>query len=269
MNKTSVLVVIPTFGALAYARAALRSLLASISPADNVELAALVVDDGTPADQWNDTWYKDAGGTVAVIRYEHNRGLTAAWNLGGQFAHTLVRPPDVLVLTNSDVLFPPGWLPPLLHALDAGWDFVGPITNAPGPTSGGVQDARRWGNWHSGAEPRRLAASAGRYHDAYGDRVEACDVNGFCMAGRTATWLKYAHAPPEHTFPPRIDVMPSGRKNPWPTQAGQEDWLMAKVRHAGGKTGACPGSLVMHFRGKSRGLKGEYAGHDDSPPPEI
>ena len=78
-------------------------------------------------------------------------------------------------------------------------------------------------------------------------------INGFCLIGRRSIWQKHAHAAPAQTFPCPLDILPSGKKNPWPTMAGQEDWLNDQVKKEGGRSGTLLSSFGFHYRAVTRG----------------
>jgi len=247
----NILVIVPTYGAFDYARKTLQSMF---EHSNKERVAAVVVDDGSP--DWHDQWYKDVGGgSIGIINYLNNGGLTKAWNVGFHFAFDqCAEAADFVVATNSDVIFTAGWWRPMVHALEHGWDLVGPLSNAPGASSKGVQDIKRWARGVGTTDTRTSLANVPRIvQKAYGNNVAPCDVNGFFMMAKKSTWLAHAHDAPLHMFPPSIDVMPSGRRNPTPLMTGQEDWLNHRIKKAGGRTGACTGSYIFHYRSVTRG----------------
>jgi GT2 family glycosyltransferase len=190
-----------------------------------------------------------------LYRFPSNGGLTRSWNRGIEIARE--RGYEYVACGNSDLLFGGEWPAAMFKAVDRRkYAFVGPVTNAPGDQP--RQDVRRYA-LASGFNPEThdqqfLDAMGRRMFLDYGGRVDPFNPNGFFLFGRTESWVTYAHDAESHRyFPPSIDVMPSGRRNPTPLMTGQEDWLNARVRSLGGRVGFCPGSYVFHFRSVTRG----------------
>lgn len=246
--------VIPTHGYLEYARQAVESFFHTKPP--GVPAIVVVADDASPA--WNeDSLHGDraADETLATMHSRDHIGVTAAMNAGLSVVHQTLVKPDLVVLANSDVIFTRDWWRPVWEALSGGWDLVGPATNAPGPTSKGVQDVTHYvRDYQPSDAPEDLADAANALHRACDGRVEPCQVNGFCLCAAYETWRRFAFELPAHTFPPQILVMPSGRSNPDPKNLGQETWLAHEISKGGGKVGCALGSFVFHFRSISRGL---------------
>jgi len=246
--------VIPTYGAFDYAADACRSFLEFTPGATCFHL-----DDASP------NWPMDGllpgelqgiGGRAGRFLSKHfsdNCGLTAVWNYGLQMAFDDVIEHDYVVVTNSDVVFTPGWFHGVRSALDAGCDLVGPVTNAPGTEE--AQHARRF-------DPEFYQVSdASDYLAFLAERLRRFDhkpregpINGFCMIARTETWRKHMYDA-EHVFKPRNDVNSKGQPNPTPLMTLQEYELQARWRKAGLKIGYVPKSYVFHYRAVSRGDK--------------
>ncbi len=124
----SVGIIIPTYGQWEYAKLAVES--ASRTPGAVV----IIVDDGSPTwpgERVVSGWVGD-GAPFAIQRYFGNRrNLSRSWNTGIEIARGMGCP--YVVCGNSDLSFPRAMVGTMRAAIDEGADFVGPITNAPGP----------------------------------------------------------------------------------------------------------------------------------------
>lgn len=102
-------IVIPVFNRVDLTAQCLRSLVANTT---GVDFEVIIVDnastDGTPE------LCAGLGGNAIVIRNEENRGFAAACNQGSAAASS-----KHLLFLNNDTQPFPGWLPPLLAAVDA------------------------------------------------------------------------------------------------------------------------------------------------------
>ncbi len=253
-HRVQMAVIIPTYGQLRYADAAVRSLIAGSA---DMTIGIVVVDDASP--DWSTDWLDalpDSPNTrLTWIRLEKNSGLTAAWNAGFRIALSMFPFARLIVAGNSDLLFPYGWWSGLIGAAHE-LDIVGPLTNAPGTTIGCLQNiADHLPGYTVSDKLDDLDEAQADLLTRYGVRaIRECPFNGFCMAARPSVWLKHAHCPDNKLiFPQSIDVMPSGRTNPTPLLTGQESWLHHRVKQAGCRTGAALGSFVFHYRSVTRG----------------
>lgn len=248
-HKPTILVIMPTYGHHDYARRALESLFAATS---SKTTAALIVDDGSP--DYDANYYRGLNGVLGHIHYTRNYGLTHALNAGLNFAYgTFI---DYIACVNSDILFTKGWQNGLIAAANE-YRFVGPLSNAPGVTSRGLQLASRWlqGDVPLTDDQKANDDIASSLWGKYGGRAEPCNLNGFFMFGKATSWCEYAHNYPTQTFPPVIEKMPSGRRNPQPRMQGQEDWINHQVKKSGHRNGVALGSYIVHFRSVTRGDK--------------
>jgi O-antigen biosynthesis protein len=111
-RQPTVSVVIPAFNQSAYTDACVRSVLEAWPAALRGEV--LVVDDGSVDDtaavlaRWQE---RDA--RLRVVRQPENRGFIGACNEGAAAATG-----ELLVFLNNDTVPGPGWLPPLVSALE-------------------------------------------------------------------------------------------------------------------------------------------------------
>lgn len=196
---------------------------------------------------------KDFPGRFMTVRFAKRFGLNRSLNRGLEAARWLEA--GYAVLANNDVLFTPGWFEPLQHALDHGYDLVGPVTNAPGPTAKGLQDVRRWhDDYRLTDDETYLTCLAADLRRDHGLAAVETRVNGFCFAATTAGWWAHAYDA-EHDLVFRLanEFNSRGQRNPTPTMTMHEDEYQARLYRQGGKAAVCPGSFVMHYRSVWRG----------------
>lgn len=236
-------IVIPVYNHWDYAQDAIQSALRHTRP---VPAEVVVVDDASEEPR-----PANLPSTV-FLRLSRNSGLTAAWNAGLRLA----READCTFtcVTNSDVLFSPGWCEPLLHHLSAGnLDLAGPVSNAPG--SEAAQEVRRWLDGYVPSDREEdIAETAARLRARHGLLCVAGRLNGFCLLARTRTWWDHCYADGQ-PFRPRNDTNARGQRNPTPLMTLQEYELQQRWRAAGLRAGFCPGSFVFHYRSVTRGDK--------------
>lgn len=116
VNRQRVTVIIPQHGRADLTLACVESFVEHHAEASRV----LVVDDGSPADQWQQLRsgllrLDFAGHRVELLRQSRRTGVTAAWNLG---ARAVVS--EFVVFLNNDTVTAGDWLTPLLAPLLAG-----------------------------------------------------------------------------------------------------------------------------------------------------
>jgi GT2 family glycosyltransferase len=110
-------IVVPCWNRAEWTLALLKSLQATL-PDGSYEL--VIVDNGSTDATSRVQANPDAG--VVVVRNEKNRGFAVACNQGARAASA-----KTLLFCNNDVVAKPGWLPPLLAALERpGTAVVGP-----------------------------------------------------------------------------------------------------------------------------------------------
>lgn len=250
-------VVIPTYGAHDYARAALESFFATTPLSWGS--AVIVVDDASPnyevehglafGDIEQRPWRQNAH----FIRFDKNGGLTRSWNAGlktfidsGNFSH--------LVVTNSDVLFTPYWYEDLIHATDVkNFALVGPVTNAPGTEQ--HQCVTNFApTFELTDDKEKLGEISALCRNEYHHEVREAPLNGFFLFARARMWDagRYDY---EHVFNPRNDFDSKGRPNPTPLMTLNEYELQRRWRAKDWQIGFCPGSFIFHYRAVSRGDK--------------
>ena len=235
-------VIIPTYGHIDYAAAALESLFRSTPRA-----WACLVDDASPQweshhAQWIAPLEERFRDQLMVIRYDENGGLTRSWNRG--LAEARSHGALYTCCTNSDVLFTSGWEASLLTALDTDtFALLGPLSNAPGNTARGLQDVGRYFSGYRVTDNHdyldRVARMLKQKHEG---AVLSATVNGFCMMARTERWWSGAFDD-AHVF----DPCPKYRIS------GNEDELQRRWHASGWATGVVPASFVFHYRAVTRG----------------
>jgi glycosyltransferase involved in cell wall biosynthesis len=239
-------VIIPTYSCLPYSRRALTSLY-KYSP--NVH--AIVVDDASP--DWNNKWYTGVGGSPLIHRFPKPGGLTRSWNQGLTMACELDA--DYIVTGNNDILFHHGWWQGMVGVLNKGIGLTGPLSNAPGITSRGMQDITAYvGNYSLTDNPKYNNNLSKMLWDTYGDRFAGTPVNGFFMMAKKETWLK-GKADKVHFFRPVNTYNSRGKKNPTPLMTCNEDELQGRWNKKGIKSGVALGSFIFHYRSVARGQK--------------
>ena len=125
-DRPDVTVVVVVRDGLPFVRLCLESVLANSS---DVDLEVLVVDNGS-SDVVRDylSTMSDIDPRLRLVPNAENHGFSHGVNQGLELAGG-----DVLVVLNPDTIVPPGWLHPLLSALDdESIGLVGPTTNEAG-----------------------------------------------------------------------------------------------------------------------------------------
>lgn len=255
---SSILIVIPTYNHFEYAAMAVKSAMANTQ---KLTPHIVVVDDATPRDS---NTLNAMAHYIDVMRtaigkssrewlklFDTNGGLTRSWNFGLSFASE--KQHTYCCVTNSDVVFAPGWDIEIANALDSGIDLVGPVTNAPGTCSEqyvgkyAVTYNRETAETSIDTVQKELAA-------AQANRTKPATLNGFCLIAKTKTWHDHAFSPGT-VFCPRNDFDSKGRPNPTPLMTLNEYELQRRWHKAGLKTAIVLGSYVFHYRAVSRGDK--------------
>lgn len=223
----SVAIIIPTYYHFAYAQLAIES--AARTP--NATL--LIIDDGSP--DWPSEriirgWIPSHVPFI-VQRYDKNAGsLTRSWNTGIRHARNLGC--EFVVCGNADLVFPVGWWEPI-EMLLADFDFVGPLTNAPGH-SRDQRIERVLPDYVLSDDPDDIDQTQ---REITGGGSATSRLNGFCFAGRVSAFDRL------------------GGFNPAKPMAGNEDDLFQRAAANGMTLGIAP-SFVFHYRSVARGLKG-------------
>jgi len=192
-------------------------------------------------------------GRLFVYRFPQWGGLTRSWNRGLLFAKE--QKYRYAIAGNSDLLFTPGWLPPLEAAIDAGYALAGPVTNAPGITSEGVADVSKYvPNYRVTDDDAYLRKVSSQLQTRWtGKSVPVVGLNGFCLFAKTSRWFsgRYTH---DLVFCPSNDYGRDGRVNPTPLMTLNEDELQDRWRQKDWKFAVAPASFVFHYRSVTRGV---------------
>lgn len=248
--------IVPTYGGFDYAWTTAASLLECATPERHVHV--LLVDDASP--DWSPAWYSKLIGktdypqaTIAYARFARNAGLTRGMNYG--LKSCLNGGFDYIGVVNSDIKAPVSLLRTLVgNCRDNPHLFVGPVTNAPGNTTSEAQGIRKHlPDYTLDDSSQAVDATAEALAKLNGTSLAGGQINGFFMFARHEAWLKAAYDPEAITvFPPLIEVMPSGRRNPTPAMTGQESWLARQCRLRGLRMAVATGAFCFHYRSVSR-----------------
>lgn len=262
--QPTLLVIIPTYGAFEYARRAVASALEHTRADVNVA----VIDDASPGLEIRDSTLEPQEYIRAVLhrlgkllvygrperrlwlsRFRENGGLTRSWNEGLVLARD--RGIDYACVTNSDVIFTPGWDVSLIKALDE-FALIGPVTNAPGTEDG--QFIGRYTQVYERTDDAQKLALVAAELARINSPPRAATINGFCMMAKTKTWWDNAYDPfRAQVFKPLNTHNSRGQPNPTPTMTLNEYELQRRWHAAKLRTGYSPASYVFHYRAASRG----------------
>lgn len=258
MGKPTILIVIPTYGHFDYAERAVRSAVTNTKACLPV---VTVVDDASP--DWSQAWAEALTAEIPHLscqRFDVNGGLTRSWNQGFGLARCMGL--DYTCVTNSDVVFTPGWDVEILHGLSQ-YALAGPVTNAPGTSQdqyvGRYSLLYRKQTAEADADKVQAELAASQ-----GGRFKPGTLNGFCMIAKTSTWVDNAYDD-RNVFNPRNDFNSKGERNPTPLMTLNEYELQRRWHAKGLRSGICLGSYVLHYRAVSRGdrfKKGDWVRTD-------
>ena len=232
-----------------------RSLLSFFKyTADGV---AVVVDDGSTG--WSVELVNKLSKTVQFagqeIRFHHfpkNGGLTRSWNLGLQMLKDLSA--DYAIPANNDILFTPQWYAGLLHALENGYQLVGPLSNAPGVTALGKAEVWQYiPDFELTDRAEVLRAQASYLYTKYLGRIVEANVNGFFQMAKMQTWVDGMYSKTEYYRPKNTHT--SKGRNRTPLMTANEDELQGRWTKKGWKMAVVPSSYIFHYRAVTRGSK--------------
>lgn len=247
--------VCPTYNAVELDRYTRRAL---VSFFDTTPYGvAIVVDDGSQS--WTRNYAQTLQGIVLnypgaelhIIRFDKPGGLTRSWNAGLALADRLGL--TYAISGNNDVVFTRRWYLGLLHALANGYDLVGPLSNAPGPTAKGLQEIAKYcESYQLTDDQTKLNAMADVIHDKYLGQVVESPVNGFFHMATMDSWRKGKYDE-THYYRPVNSVLPSGKINLTPLTTGNEDELQHRWRQKKMLSAIVLSSFIFHYRAVSRG----------------
>jgi GT2 family glycosyltransferase len=173
-------VVTPLFNCLGLSKAMVESLRGSIPLGIAHEI--ILVDDGS-ADGTRD-WLSTLAGPFRVVLNERNIGFGAATNRGAALARG-----RVLALLNNDLVLTPGWLRPMLGALDSLGPRAGLVGNVQvnaathGVDHAGIYFNRKCKPEHDRREPSLASLALNPVR-----KVAA--VTGACILVNRDTWAR-------------------------------------------------------------------------------
>jgi GT2 family glycosyltransferase len=165
--------IVPLFNHLAHSRAMLDSLLASLPY--QLDYEVVLVDDGSTDGTWK--WLSSLSSPrIRKILNARNLGYARANNAGVKAARG-----KILGLLNNDLLFTPGWLPPMLDVLDTGFLDAGVVGNVQTRVDDGAVD-------HAGVELDCLGQFVHIRHQPQEESLpqKMLVVTGACMLIRKA-----------------------------------------------------------------------------------
>jgi GT2 family glycosyltransferase len=224
-------VIVPTYRQWEYVKLCVESL--GRTPETMVPC---VIDDASPdwpGDRIVRGWLH-ASQDFVIMRYDRNGGLTRSWNFGAVVAREMGC--DFVCFGNSDLVFPVGWEAGLIRACDD-HSLVGPVTNAPGHSSGQAVE-KYFDKYELSDDPDDIQftqAKLGR-----GMAVESVRLNGFCMFARTEVIWEIPFSRGK-IFDPGFPMV------------GNEDELVKRCWAVGRGAAYHTGSFVFHYRSVSRG----------------
>jgi len=188
-----------------------------------------------------------------IVRFDKEGKLTRSWNAGLRLATYLKL--DYAIAGNNDVIFTPQWHSGLLHALNNGYDLVGPLSNAPGVTAKGLQEVRHYTNKYILSDrDEHLNAVAKDLYDKHLGKVVESPINGFFQMAKVISWVKGKYSA-EDFYRPLNKFTSKGKVNRTPLMTLNEDELQARWRKLNMKSAVVCSSYVFHYRAVSRGDK--------------
>lgn len=220
---------------------------------------AIVVDDGSKS--WSSEYERRlqriaerySRAELHTLHYSKNGGLTRSWNAGLKKADELKL--DYAIAGNNDILFTPRWYEGMLHALENGYQLVGPLSNAPGVTAKGKQCITKYvKNYTLSDDPAKLTEVATQIHQERLGQVVESPINGFFQLARMSSW-RAGRYDNKHVYRPINCRYSNGGRNPTPLMTLNEDELQARWSRLGWRSAISLSSFVFHYRAVSRGDK--------------
>ena len=186
-----------------------------------------------------------------VIHFDRVGRLTRSWNAGLRMAAHLGL--DYAIAGNNDVVFTPDWYAGMLHALNNGYDLVGPISNAPGVTAKGLQEARYYTNKYALSDRDEvLSAIFKDVYDRHLGKVVESPINGFFQMAKVSSWIAGKYNKSDF-YKPVNKFTSRGKVNKTPLMTLNEDELQARWRKLNMKSAIVCSSYIFHYRAVSRG----------------
>lgn len=217
----------------------------------------ILVDDASP--DWDsyklklDALCSDLGVSdrLRVIHFESSGKLTRSWNTGLRMATHLKL--DYAIAGNNDIVFTPKWYAGLLHALNNGYDLVGPLSNAPGVTAKGVQEIRHYTDKYLLSDnPSTLNKIAEDIYTRHLGKVIETPINGFFQMAKVSSWVAGKYNKSDF-YRPVNKFTSKGKVNRTPLMTLNEDELQGRWRKLNMKSAVVCSSYIFHYRAVSRG----------------
>lgn len=234
-----------------YTRLALSSFFATTPNG-----VAIVVDDGSSSWSFD---YEESLRQVAPgkdIRFKHfssNGGLTRSWNFG--LAEAESSGIDYVIAGNNDIIFTENWYKGMLHALDNGFELVGPVSNAPGITAKKLQQIDYiLPEYQNTDNIDQLNSYARQLYSTYLGHVIESSINGFFQLAKLESWVK-GKFDSQHFYRPINFYNSKGKKNATPLMTLNEDELQSRWKKLGMRSAICLSSFIFHYRAVTRGDK--------------
>ena len=188
-----------------------------------------------------------------IIHFDRVGKLTRSWNAGLRMAAHLGL--DYAIAGNNDVVFTPNWYAGMLHALDNGYDLVGPLSNAPGVTAKGLQEIRYYTDKYClSDDDETLSTIAEDIYKRHLGKVVETSVNGFFQMAKVSSWIAGMYDT-NNFYRPVNKFTSKGKVNKTPLMTLNEDELQGRWRKLNMKSAVVCSSYVFHYRAVSRGDK--------------
>jgi glycosyltransferase involved in cell wall biosynthesis len=248
MNEPRIAFVCPTFGHFDYAIEAIRSFLRNTP-----NPLAIIVDDASA--DWDFPIWQEFLRQKELIHchFAEQGGINRSWNWG--IGRALDEGADYIIAGNSDVVFSENWHRGLIDAIEAGYALVGPVSNAPGPTSKEIADIATYiPDFKPSDDPLEIRAVAEILQARFAGVAQETFINGFFQMAAAEAWSSGRYDE-NHFYKPRNDFLPDGTPNPYPLMTFSEDELQYRWAAMGRIFGVALSSYIFHYRSVSRGLE--------------
>jgi len=186
-----------------------------------------------------------------VYKFPKWGGLTRSWNQGLRLAREFGC--DYAICGNNDIIFPNRWYEGMLHALDNGYELVGPLSNAPGVSAKKSQQVWQYlDGYETSDDLSKVNAVQSYLADKYMGSVVESPVNGFFQMAKLSTWWEGRFSDAD-VYRPVNKFTSRGRPNRTPLMTLNEDELQGRWRSRGWKSAICLSSFIFHYRAVTRG----------------
>ena len=219
----------------------------------------IVIDDATPVfHEYCVPRYKKIGDhfklkpeQLVMFSFPERGGLTRSWNKGLTIARN--RDLDYCICGNNDIVFTHRWYEGMLHALENGYDLVGPLTNAPGDQDEALVDKYVRG-YVKDDRPSRINEIAFNLREQYMGQVVEAEINGFFLLASMRSWIKGMYNK-ELFFKAFNTHTSKGKRNRTPSMTLNENELQARWLKLDMKACVSLSSFIFHYRSVTRGKR--------------